>query len=81
MIFYQVKHIIPPENIEMFGVKGVWSPCRLSDYVGGLTEDDEDISYNRLRFDLSDNPEFDVNHIDLLIEDMIQRPVAQGHDA
>lgn len=71
MIFYQVKHIIPPEDIEMFGVKGVWSPCNLSDYVDGLTERDEDIAYNRLRFDLSDDPKFNVDHIDLLIEDMM----------
>lgn len=71
MIFYQVKHIIPPENIEMFGVKGEWSSCRLSDYVMGLTEQDEDTAYNRLRFDLTDNPKFNVDHIDLLVEDMI----------
>lgn len=70
MIFYQTKHIIPPENIEMFGVIGKWSSCHLSDYVD-LTEDDEDISYNRLRFDLSDDLKYNVDRIDLLIEDML----------
>lgn len=71
MIFYQTKHIIPPEDIEMFGAIGEWSSCHLSDYIDGLTEHDEDISYNRLRFDLRENPKFNVEYIDLLIEDML----------